>query len=258
MNHVCEYCGNTFSRPSTLRKHQSNAKYCIKLQKSLPAFVCDVCGKEFSRKDSLIRHKETCREQNRDRTDRLEQHISQLTFLVEKILTEQPRVASTNVNNTNRNFVANLQPINEEDIEAMALEYLTIDDLKKGVDGLVTFVLDYPLGKNIICTDKSRKKIQYKDADGQLINDVGGVKLSQIFFKAINPHNQELIRNEYDLIHTKVQDILARDAADDENVANLMMEAMQMQTLGAKCDEIAQGGDNEFRTEFVNRLAKQL
>jgi hypothetical protein len=256
MSHICEYCGTTFTRSYSLKQHQTKTKYCIALQQ-VQKYICEVCGKELSRKDSLRRHQESCRDYRKCKSDRMEEHMSHLTSLIEKILTQpQQPAAPTNVNN--RNFVANLQPVVEEDIEAIALEYLTIDDLKKGVDGLVTFVLDYPLGKKIVCTDKSRKKIQYKDAEGHIVNDAGGVKLSQTFFKAINPRNQELIRNEYDEIHTKVQDIISRGAAHDENVAELMMEAMQIQTLAAKCEEIAQGGDNEVRTDFINRLAKQL
>ncbi len=257
MNYVCEYCNSDFVRAYNLKQHQLNAQYCIALRKrGEHKCICEHCGKEISRKDNLKRHAEICqRAIEKGNSDKIARDVNELKQMISALINKAD-TAPTNVNN--RNFVANLQPVIEEDIEAIALEYLTIDDLKKGVDGLVTFVLDYPLGKKIVCTDKSRKKIQYKDAEGHIVNDAGGVKLSQTFFKAINPRNQELIRNEYDEIHTKVQDIIARGAAHDENVAALMMEAMQIQTLAAKCEEIAQGGDNEVRTDFINRLAKQL
>lgn len=251
MSYECQYCHTIFTRAYTLRQHQLKTKYCLALQQ---ACTCKYCGKELSRKDSLRRHKDSCGEYRKSKNNELDERIERLTGLVEKILV-QPG-ANTNVNN--RNLVTNLQPVVEEVIEAMALDYLTIDDIKKGVDGLVSFVLTYPLNENVVCTDKSRKKIKYKDAEGNIVNDLGGIKLSRTFFKAINPHNQELIRNEYDSIHEKVQEILSRGAAHDENVAELMMEAMQIQTLAAKCDEIAQGGDNEVRVDFVNRLTKQL
>nr|QBK87782.1 MAG: C2H2 type zinc finger protein [Marseillevirus LCMAC202] len=245
------------------------AKYCVALQEQrilqeqrtlqerhAQKYVCESCGIELTRKDNLKRHQEVCkRHQEVKKEELLERQISHLTNLVEKLASKP----DTNVNNVNRNVVlGNLQPVVEEDIEALAIEYLTIDDIKKGVVGLVTFVLNYPLGERIICTDKSRKKLQYKDAEGNVVNDPGGVKLSQTFFKAINPRNQELIRTEYEDITTKVQDIVQRGAADEENVTKLMLQAMQLQTLGAKCNEIAEGGDNDVRVDFVNQLTKQL
>ena len=257
MSYICEYCNTNFTRIYTLKQHQLKAKYCLALQrKHISKYICESCEKEFSRKDSLKRHQQTCTIVRERIDEKIQEYMSEMKNLFEQLADKES--SKSTATNVNRNFVANLQPVVEEDIEAIALEYLTIDDIKKGVDGFVSFVLDYPLGKNVICTDKSRKKLQYKDAEGYIVNDAGGVQLSKTFFKAINPRNQELIKNEYDQIYTKVQDIIAREAAHDENVTDLMMEAMNIQTLAAKCEEIAMGGDNEVRVNFINRLIKQL
>jgi hypothetical protein len=45
--------------------------------------------------------------------------------------------------------------------------------------------LEYPLKDKIVCTDFSRRKLKYKDENGNLIEDPEMIKLSQKLFKAI-------------------------------------------------------------------------
>ena len=51
----CQFCKKTFSDKSNLKKHQTNAKYCLKIQgKEIEEkYVCKYCGKKFTRKDNL-------------------------------------------------------------------------------------------------------------------------------------------------------------------------------------------------------------
>jgi hypothetical protein len=264
MSFICDYCDAKFTRNYNLKQHQLNTKYCKKLQryhqKQLKKVVCNYCGIDISTKGNLKRHQETCSKfQQNNKVEKLEQEITFIKSLLSQIVQNKPdKEPNDNVVNNRNVVLGNLQPVVEQDIQAIALEYLTIDDIKKGVNGLVTFVLNYPLGKNLICTDKSRRKLQYKDANGNIVNDVGGVKLSQTFFKAINTHSQNLISTEYNNINIKVQDIVGRGMASEENVSELMMQAMAIQTLGAKCNEIADGEDNDVRIDFVKQLTKQL
>ena len=45
--------------------------------------------------------------------------------------------------------------------------------------------MEYPLKDKIVCTDFSRRKLKYKDENGNLIEDPEMIKLSQKLFKAI-------------------------------------------------------------------------
>jgi uncharacterized Zn-finger protein len=59
---VC-LCGESFTRPSDMRRHSKDSKSCPLRKKLLERqalvdrrFVCDTCGGNFSRSDSLERH----------------------------------------------------------------------------------------------------------------------------------------------------------------------------------------------------------
>ena len=67
-------------------------------------------------------------------------------------------------------IINNLTPITEDHLKEQA-QFLTIDHVKNGVDGYVKYALDYPLKDKIVCTDFSRRKIKYKDEEGNIIED---------------------------------------------------------------------------------------
>mgnify|MGYP001105550590 FL=1 len=62
----CQYCKRSFSNKSSLNNHQTNAKYCLKIQgkisnKMVINLKCSMCNKEFKRKDNLDRHYKECK-----------------------------------------------------------------------------------------------------------------------------------------------------------------------------------------------------
>jgi chromosome segregation ATPase len=59
----CNYCKNILSTKSSLKLHQTTAKFCLKLQgvKNIKElFCCELCGKDFQRKLHLNKHKNIC------------------------------------------------------------------------------------------------------------------------------------------------------------------------------------------------------
>ena len=102
------------------------------------------------------------------------------------------------IQNTQQRYntiINNLTPITEEHLKEQA-QYLTIDHIKNGVDGYVKYALDHPLKDKIICTDFSRRKIKYKDDDGNVIEDPEMINLTQKLFQAIKDKNSQLV-SEY-------------------------------------------------------------
>jgi len=61
----CDFCNNDFSSNSSLKYHQSTAKYCIKIQgKETDTFKCKYCQKKLSTKQNLDIHINTCVKHN--------------------------------------------------------------------------------------------------------------------------------------------------------------------------------------------------
>ena len=89
------------------------------------------------------------------------------------------------------NYLDNMKPITPE----MLLSYtdnLTEEHLLEGEKGITKYFCDYPMKGNVLCTDLSRKKIKYKDAEGNIQTDVNLSKLRKGMFKSIEPKVKEL------------------------------------------------------------------
>ena len=170
-------------------------------------------------------------------------------------INNQPKPTNNRTNVT----VNNLEPVTNEKLETLAIDHLTIEDLKRGVEGLIDiFSSNYPVRGSVVCTDKARKKLRFREEDGAVIDDPGGVKLSQKFFSAIKPRYSELIDQEYKDITERVQDIVKRNRAVEENVVELMREATALQDFKSECDTAAEGGVSDLRTDFITKLVQTL
>jgi hypothetical protein len=235
-------------------KHQRSAKYCLAKQdtKIGMTFYCDGCDRTFSRKDTLVRHQRTCLVVDEKS---LKDQIGELVHVIKKLV-DRPTPTMTN-NNSRNNVVMNLQPITDEEI-VDHLEHLTLDFILNGARGYADFAGSYPFKNRLICTDKARKKLRYKDGDGEMINDNGGVILAQRFFQAIAPHNEEIINTEYGILQKEVARISAGDKIAGDDLSDLLNRAIRLQDLLAKCQQAAQGENNELTKEFINHLSKMV
>ncbi len=151
----------------------------------------------------------------------------------------------------------NLAPITDEEITDH-LEHLTLNFIQEGAKGYADFANTYPFKDRLLCTDKARKKLRYKDGEGELIDDAGGLKLTQRFFQAIAPRNEELINAEYQALQQEVQQIADAGTGGTSNLTGLLTKATHLQELLVKCQQAARGEENEFTKEFVHHLSKML
>ena len=219
----CSFCKKSFKNISSLNYHIKNAKYCLKLQNENfeGNFTCTLCKQNFSTKQYKENHEKICnnnsiinenmllkqilkekeemiknlKEQTKEKDDVIKELKEEMKDKDERI----ERLATVAINRPNNqhinNNINNLTPITEDYLKEQA-EYLTLDHVKNGVNGYVQYALDYPLKNKIVCTDFSRKRIKYKDGEGNLIDDPEMLKLAQKLFKAIEDKNTTLI-NEY-------------------------------------------------------------
>ncbi len=102
----------------------------------------------------------------------------------------------------------------------------------------------------------SRKKIKYRNADGELVDDPYGRRLIQRLFKTFADKNRQLINDEYKQLQTQVKKIADSDDADTTNLTVILSKATLLQDILQSCNEAAEGKDNKFTQEFINHLAK--
>ena len=268
--YVCQYCNASFSRKNNLDKHQNNAQYCLVLQTNTEAeYECEYCSQSFTRKDSLTRHYKVCKmcvsQQTEDnaKTVAVENQnkmlLDLITRLQENIANFACGTAAVNNNNNRQVVLNNLQPITNEDIQEH-LQQLTLNFIQEGAKGYANYANKYPFKNRVLCTDRARKKLKYKDGDGdgQVVEDGGGVKLAQKFFQAIAPRNEEIINTEYRALHEQVQQIVRDGTAYCTDLTGLLTKASNLQNLLIMCRDAAQGEENELTREFVNHLSRML
>jgi uncharacterized Zn-finger protein len=262
---VCEYCGSTFSTEYNLRKHQQITSYCLKMQGSDPIeeFICPACQKRYTRKDNLTKHLRQCEHSRiNDVVDKKvveAQNVHLLELITQLQTTITGMQQASNTTNINRNNVVlqNMTPITDEDIQEH-LVHLTLNFIQEGAKGYADFANSYPFKDRVLCTDKSRKKLKYKDVDGEVIEDGGGLKLAQKFFQAIAPRNEEIINAEYRALHEEVEQIAKSGTAYCSDLTGLLTKATRLQELLIKCQQAAKGEENELTKEFVNHLSRLL
>ena len=261
---ICEYCERSFVKQGNLYKHQRTAKYCLKLQGKEPINTaihqCTYCIRTVSRADILYRHQKNCvaretREQIREEQNtQLQEMITQLQKTINSLSQNQGTGNTVNRNNV---VLQNMTPITDEDIQEH-LEHLTLNFIQEGAKGYADFAGHYPFKDRVLCTDRARKKLKYKDGNGEIIEDGGGVKLAQRFFQAIALRNEEIINTEYRALHEQVQQIATDGTAYRADLTGLLTKATKLQSLLISCQEAARGEENELTKEFVHHLTNML
>ena len=210
----CKYCKNKFTNISSLNKHIKYANYCKKErdEKEETPFICEGCDKNFTSNYNLTKHIQTCilsiekrivknfsiqleekdkiiekqEKQIKEQTYRYEKQIKELQDKLENIAVKavsRPTHATSNKTQIN-NYIQQLQPVTEEKLKE-SVSNLTIDHIKKGPEGYAQYALDYPLKDKMVCVDYSRRKIKFKDKDGNVITDPEMTGLASKFFNSI-------------------------------------------------------------------------
>ena len=107
------------------------------------------------------------------------------------------------MNNTTN--IEKLEMISKNFLDEKA-QYLTIDHIKNGADGYANFFLEHQLKDRVICTDFSRRKIKYKDENGEVITDPEMNSLSLLLFNSIKDRNKNLTIKYMDELINKEKD----------------------------------------------------
>jgi regulator of replication initiation timing len=263
----CEHCKNTFKTLSSLNYHKTNAKYCLKSRnKSSTNFRCEFCSKNLSSKhwleshinkctsniDAIKKHNKSLEDENKQlniinnmlESQLIEQKVSyertikDLQDKLENIAIKAVQKSTTTVKNTQiNNYIQKMQPITQE-ILMDHTPHLTIEHIKKGASGYAEYALEGPLKDRIACVDYSRRKIKFKDTEGNIITDPEMAKLAPMFFDSIKDKSSQLV---YSL---NTPDM---DSAMFEGVAKLF-------NTNADVKNGATGIKSEFYHDFVKHV----
>jgi uncharacterized C2H2 Zn-finger protein len=279
MSKQCQFCGNKFTNKSILNKHQKTAKYCLSLRnkESTTSFKCEVCDKLFSLKDSYNKHCFTCHnypgvtklkqiisdniekinaitisnkqyvnklEEKELQLEKYEQTIKELQDKLENVAikaSQRPTTRNTQINN----YIQQLKPVTDEHL-LDSVSNLTIDHIIKGPEGYAAYALEYPLKDRVLCSDYSRRKVKFKNNDGQVITDPEMTTLAAKFFESIKEKNKELICKYANELKEKL---------GDENVMDTVVKLFDYKSA---VDNGSDGGEKtDFHHDFVRQMCSQ-
>lgn len=240
----CVYCHKKFTNKSILTRHQKQAKFCLRLQKS-PR--CIYCQEVFRNEEDYEAHQSSYCAHRIDLPDvlkekdktilKLEQKITELEGRLENIAVKASQ-RPTNV--TNYNF---LQPVTKERLDQCSSQ-LTIDHILKGPAGYAEFALEHSLKDSVVCVDYSRRKVKFRNEDGNIVTDPEMTSLGKKFFQSIKDKNRELI-NEY-------------GRKLNINLAEYDMQLIEdLLNFKSSVDRGSDGEQSEFKHDFVKEVCSQ-
>ena len=227
----CKYCSRSFTRSTTLKRHQETTRACLRKQEEISTTITTT-NPDLSAK---IKELEEARLKD----------LAELKALISSLTASKSPV------------VQNMEPVTVAHIEAMALEHMDISDIEQGIDGIVEFTVKYPLQGRIVCTDKSRRKFRYTDENGDIINDYGGTKLSQTVFEGIQKRCVQLIDQKYAMLANDIRLAVNDNKGYEDYVLENMKQSTKLQTLKNDLINAAKGTENELQKDYIRKLVKK-
>jgi hypothetical protein len=215
----CSFCKNKFVSKTSLNHHQKTAKYCLKLQGNKTIkYLCKSCNKNLSTQHRLLTHYSSCdkykHEQNnkhsileknqlfetiellKEQLIQKDLHIGKLEDKLENIAIKAVQRPTTTNNTNNKtqinNIIQKMEPVTQKHLIDNAPN-LTLEHVQKGASGYAEYALEYPLKDRVICVDYARRKIKFKDQEGNVITDPEMAKLAPMFFENIKNKSSELV-----------------------------------------------------------------
>ena len=292
MKFKCTYCNKEFLNKYTLQNHINTAKYCIKLRdnynKNIKEYICGYCNKNLTSQQNLDIHISKCEvKKENEKEDKLKELREQISVLENKLKKQEESyenkililqdklenlaitaIKRPTIQNTQKRYntiINNLTPITEEHLKEQA-QYLTLDHIKNGVDGYVKYALDHPLKDKIICTDFSRRKVKYKDEEGNVVDDPEMVNLTQKLFRAIQDKNSILIteyimelKDKFDVLVMDPNNNMNEEESEDYgNRMNILTDELyKIKDQKKEFNEIVKGNKNEIYQRYIKDVCSK-
>jgi hypothetical protein len=183
------------------------------------------------------------------------------SLLVKAVL----RPTVTNTDNRIQQTINNLIPLTDDHLKEQA-EFLTLDHIKQGALGYANFACDYALKDRITCVDIARRKIKYKNSDGQIVTDPEMNLLSRKLFTSIKDKNTKLT-NQYkgelrDMILKKYMES-GNDISDEETkelestIDQMNKDIQEASNLYYQTIEITDGKKPDIYHDFIREVCNK-
>ena len=207
---TCQFCSKEFKTKYLLNKHQTQAKYCLKIQESqnfekiITSFVtCKFCNKNFS-SSTFNRHDSTCKKKNQALIEEIvilkmkaenAEEIAMLKLKAEigsiykesaeraqatiEEIAKQPTYQKNSTRNIQNNLmISSLTPLDlsQARVDSIIDEKYTKNDFYEGQKGAAHLIHKHLLtdsnGKpQIVCTDTERGTFHHIDLNGEHVVD---------------------------------------------------------------------------------------
>lgn len=272
--YTCEFCHSAFSYEKTLMNHKKIAKYCLTIQgREHHLNKCPGCTKTFSTNSWLQQHQQNCVEYQveyriRDRLKILDDEkrvlestnqilerenidLKQQNERLQNTIKDLAEKAISKPTITNNHTVNNLHIMSDEHIKEQ-VKNLTIDHIKKGALGYSEYFLEYPLKERVICTDYARRKIKYKNENGEIISDPEMTNLSDLLFKSIKDRNRELTVQYTNELTDKF-----KTAKDPTQLSYFMEVAGKFSQQDLEVFRMFNGDKNDFFHDIVRNICSK-
>ena len=202
---TCQFCSKEFKTKYLLHTHQTQTKYCLKIQESqnskkiiVALVTCKFCNKNFS-SSHFNRHDLTCKKKNKsliEENTRLKIEKAEEISLIYKAaadraqatideIAKQPTYQKNNTRNIQNNLmISSLTPLDlaQARVDSIIDEKYTKNDFYEGQKGAAQVIHKHILtdstGKSqIICTDTERGTFHHIDVNGKHVIDYKNVHL---------------------------------------------------------------------------------
>jgi len=261
---TCQFCSKEFKTKYYLSSHQTQAKYCLKMQESqksekiiVSLVACKFCDKNFS-SSSFNRHNLTCKKKIQFLLNQKDEEISKLKdekveiykasaerahSAIEEIA-KQPTYQKNSTKNIQNNLmISSLTPLDlsQARVDSIIDEKYTKNDFYEGQKGAAQVIHKHILtdsnGKSqIVCTDTERGTFHHKDLNGEHVVDYKNVHLIDrvhlpLKRKASKIASEECVKNP-----TAYKDIVMNESSIRElEIKPGLFNRTMAQLTGKKC-----------------------
>jgi hypothetical protein len=175
----------------------------------------------------------------KEQLNQKDQHIKELEQRLENVAIQAVSRPTTTKNTQINNYIQKLECITDEHIQDQA-QFLTLEHIQQGPEGYAKYALEYPLKNRIVCVDYARRKVKFKDKEGNVITDPEMASTATKLFQSIKDRNKDLI--------------LSYGTELKERFGEEMETVVKLLEYKSDVDNSAEGSKPEFLYDFVRSV----
>ena len=208
-------------------------------------YVAKALLEEASRREqeALLREKEA-RDDYTKLVTRTQNHVREggnINYTINQAIESKPTTINQNIN---------LPPITQQHIQDN-VQHLSLDHVRRGMEGYAQYALEYPLRGMVKCADFARRKLRYKNEEGHTVIDPEMKSLRTKLFAAISDRNKELTEEYIDELRCKMD----KGEINKDSILETIVEAKKQCCV---VEDAAEGRNTSEMSDFVKSICVGL